>query len=180
MIIGLCGYKGTGKTTVADHLVKEYGFKRVNFKDGLIAELCKNMPLVIQELMTLHNMTVQDLFNIKPPIMRALMQNYGTEVRRGDNPDYWVERWKELVSETVGNIVTDDVRFFNELAAVGDKNGVLIRVTRDDITTGGEHLSEKEQEKFIEDFIIVGQPGSHNQVYKQVDDIITTIKNNND
>lgn len=108
------------------------------------------------------------------------MQNYGTEVRRGDNPDYWVERWKELVSETVGNIVTDDVRFFNELAAVGDKNGVLIRVTRDDITTGGEHLSEKEQEKFIEDFIIVGQPGSHNQVYKQVDDIITTIKNNND
>lgn len=180
MIIGLCGYKGTGKTTVANYLIKEHGFKPVNFKDGLIVELRKNFPLLLSELSQTYHMDIPKLFENKPAAMRTLMQEYGTEVRRNDDQEYWIKRWWEGVAGTRGNIVTDDVRFFNELAALGDKKGILIRVTRDDITTGGEHQSEKEQEKFIEDFTIVGQVGSHDAIYKQIDSIIQTIKSNND
>lgn len=180
MLIGLCGYKGTGKTTVANYLIKEYGFKPVNFKDALVSEIKKNFPLLLAELAKIYEMEVNELFDKKPPAMRALMQEYGTEVRRGDDEEYWVKKWWEGATGTRGNIVTDDVRFFNELSALGDKKGILIRVTRDDITTGGEHQSELQQEKFIEDFAIVGQAGSHEAIYKQLDAIIQTIKSNND
>jgi hypothetical protein len=35
MIIGICGLIGSGKGTVADHLVEEYGFQKVSFADAL-------------------------------------------------------------------------------------------------------------------------------------------------
>lgn len=181
MIVGLCGYKGTGKSTAADYLEKEYGFKRVNFKDGLIAELKQNFPILLEALKKYHCFSsVEDLFSIKPELMRALMQEYGTDVRRHDDENYWVKQWLAKIEEVGGNIVTDDVRFFNELTAVQQLDGVLIRITRPDVTTGGEHQSEKEQESFEADFLIEGVPGSHREIFKQIDSIIQTIKSNND
>lgn len=188
MIIGLCGYKGSGKSVVAKYLEENHGFKRVNFKDGLVAEMKERLPDVLNELCkvercvdTVDNserqFTVDELFEVKPSTMRALMQNYGTEVRRKDKDSYWVDKWLEKVKEVGGNIVTDDVRFFNELTAVTDQEGVLIRVKRDDITTGGTHASETEQESFVEHFTIDAVKGDHSGVYKQVEQIINTLKN---
>ena len=182
MIIGLAGYAGVGKSTVAEYLAKEHGFKRVNFKDALVAEMKERLPRTLEIMDNILNDLdgIDVLFQRKPELMRALMQEYGTEVRRADNPNYWVDQWKAKVEEVGGNIVTDDVRFFNELSAVGDTDGVLIRVTRSDITTGGTHASETEQEKFIEDFTIEGVKGEHASLYKQVDSIINTLKSNID
>jgi len=187
MIIGICGYKGTGKSTVAEYLAKNHKFKRVNFKDGLVAEMKERFPNTIKQIGSLigelnarQDYTEDELFAIKPTTFRAFMQEYGTEVRRADNQDYWVDKWKATVEEMKGNIVTDDVRFFNELAAIGDLDGILIRVTRPDVTSGGTHQSETEQEKFIEDFTINGEPGDHASIYKQIDEIINTLKSNTD
>lgn len=180
MIIGLCGYKGTGKTTAAEYLETEYGFQRINFKDGLIDELRGKFPILLSELSEVYKMNTKELFTLKPPAMRALMQEFGTEVRRTDNPNYWVNQWVSSVIGGEDNIVTDDVRFLNELTALGDMSGVLIRITRPDVTTGGEHASEKEQEGFVEDFTITGVPGSHKEIFKQMDSIIQTIKSNVD
>lgn len=180
MIIGLTGYKGTGKTTAAEYLQDEYGFKRLNFKDALIDELLEKFPTLLEKIADTYQMNVKELFTIKPPLMRALMQEFGTDVRRADNPDYWVEKWSIAAAKEGGNIVVDDVRFFNELAALGDNGGVLIRITRPDVTSGGEHQSETEQEKFIEDFTIDGVPGSHKEIYHQLDVIIQTLKSNTD
>jgi len=44
MIIGFVGFKQVGKSTAAKYLEKKYGAKRVNMKDGLVAELRKNFP----------------------------------------------------------------------------------------------------------------------------------------
>lgn len=184
MIIGLCGYKGSGKSVVAKYLEENHGFKRVNFKDGLVAEMKEKFPTLLQSISDNYVSrgyedcySVEELFYSKPPIMRALMQEYGTEVRRADNDSYWVDKWLEKVKEVGGNIVTDDVRFFNELYAITEQEGVLIRVKRDDITTGGTHASETEQEKFVEDFTIDAIKGDHSGVYKQVEQIINTLKN---
>lgn len=181
MIIGLCGYKGTGKTTAAEYLEKEYGFQRVNFKDGLVAEIKKNFPILLDELQQHYSYSsIADLFQNKPPLMRALMQEYGTDVRRHDDQDYWVKQWLNKVDEVGGNIVTDDVRFFNELTALTKHDGVLIRITRPDVITGGRHQSEMEQESFKEDFLVEGVPGSHREIFKQIDVIIQTLKSNVD
>lgn len=191
MIIGLCGFKGTGKTTVAEYLEKQYGFKRVNFKDGLVKEMKERLYYTLKEIAGVALLAspefqllckgkseeeiIDELFKLKPPVMRALMQNYGTEVRRGDNENYWVKKWVETVKETKGNIVVDDVRFFNELSALTELDGVLVRITRSDITEGGDHQSETEHLRFVEDFTIEGVPGSHESVYKAVDSILQDL-----
>lgn len=180
LVIGICGYKGSGKSTVAKHLVNEHGFMPINFKDALVSEVIAKFTEVLIELKKLYKLEQYELFEQKPAVVRALLQNYGTEVRRADDKDYWVKRWEEKVTGSNRNIVTDDVRFFNELTAIKGVNGILIRVKRDDITTGGTHTSETEQESFMEDFTIEGVKGSHDEIYKQVDSIIDTLKKNVD
>lgn len=89
------------------------------------------------------------LFDTKPQPFRALMQNYGTEVRRRDNADYWVNIWKDSVSGALKDkkhVVADDVRFLNEAKAVKDAGGILVKLMREDIQTTGNHVSETEQD----------------------------------
>lgn len=189
LIIGFCGYAGSGKSTAAKYLEEKYKFKRVNFKDGLVAEMKERLPDVLEaiakETMVSHDLdykcSVDELFEHKPPIMRALMQNYGTEVRRRDDSEYWVKKWVESVNNLkYPHIVVDDVRFFNELSALVEMDGILIRITRPDITSAGSHASETEQTKFVQDFLIEGEPNSHYAIYKQLDEVINIIKSNHD
>lgn len=176
MVIGLCGYAGSGKSEVAKYLEENYKFKRVNFKDGLVLHIRNRLPDTLNELAKIYDMSVDELFKKKPPAMRALMRNIGTDDKRLDNPDHWADMWNETVGILGGNIVADDVRFFNELSAVTEKNGILIRVVREDITNGGDHQSEKEQEKFIEDFTIVAVKGDIEGLHRQIDAVIAHIK----
>lgn len=179
MIIGLCGYAGTGKTTVADYLEKNHGFKKMNFKDGLVKEMKERLPDTLTAIAEQYGYeNVDDLFKMKPAIMRALMRNYGTEVRRADYENYWVDRWRQAIQSEEGRIVTDDVRFFNELAALEDFKGILIRVTRDDVKSGGTHQSETEQTTFVPHFTIEGVEGDHKSVYEQIESILDTIESN--
>lgn len=178
MIIGICGFARVGKSTAGQHLSKAHGFTQHNFKDGLIAEIKERFPHLLRELSQAYHMDEDKLFINKPPAMRALLQNYGTEVRRKDNPNYWVDRWQEAMPD--GNVVVDDVRFFNELDKITESGGVLIRIVRPDVTTGGDHQSEVEQTKFSEDFTVSVEPGAHDQLSKQLDKIISELKSNAD
>lgn len=178
MVIGLTGYKGSGKTTVAQYLEDHYGFKRVNFKDGLVDEMKERLPDVL-ELLRQYNgyPNVDYLFFHKPDLMRALMQNYGTEVRRKDDENYWVNRWSAAIFQhSITPVVVDDVRFLNEANAVRSNGGIIIRVERDDIESGGDHQSEVEQNQIEVDFTIRGKAGSHEEIFQQIRHIIETIK----
>jgi len=182
-IIGLCGFARSGKSTVAQHLVDNHKFEQVNFKDGLVAEMKERLPNTLKHLARAEtgnaHADIDWLFNNKPTIMRALMQEYGTEVRRADNKNHWVKTWIRSVMEK-NLIVVDDVRFQNEYDAVKDMGGIIIRVKRSDITTGGHHQSETEHLGFKEDFIIDAAPNDHAGAYAQLETIIDTIKINND
>ena len=185
MIIGLIGFKQVGKSTAANYLEEKYGFVRHNMKDALVAEVKQNFPDLLAEIVRQLELrrsefeivpwTVDRLFVDKPPLMRALLQNYGTEVRRRDNDNYWVNRWDTIARNTGlfrSNLVTDDVRFKNEAQAVIDRGGILIRLTRPDITTGGSHRSEIEQLEIIADYTIECEPGGQESLYAQLDEII--------
>lgn len=178
MIYGLVGLAGSGKSTAAKYMQDKYGFKRLNFKDGLVRELRERFPTLLTELEKIYYykdgvFTVDDLFDKKPPAMRALMQNYGTEVRRKDDPEYWVNQWKAIAySEPVQNIVTDDVRFLNEAQAVKDAGGKIIRIVRTDVTQALNHQSETEQFNIVHDYEIAVGPGEHEKLYTEIDKIL--------
>lgn len=179
MIIAFTGLAGSGKTTVADYVVSEHGFKKHNFKDGLVAEMLDNLPDVLNELKDTYACTLDELFKEKPPTMRALMQNYGTEVRRGDDKDYWVKRWCEGLFDS--HYVVDDVRFVNEARAVRDRGGIIVRVSRPDRNSNGyKHTSETEQSEIEPDFTIISNTGDLEGLYKQIEHVIHTLKSNSD
>lgn len=179
MIIGLIGFKQVGKSTAAKYLEEKYGFVRHNMKDALVAEIKQNFPDLLRQLAFEqgwdgHDASAIDLLFVeKPPAMRALLQNYGTEVRRKDCDTYWVEKWIDG-SWSIPKIVTDDVRFLNEAKVVKDAGGILIRLTRSDITTGGSHPSETEQLEIEADYTIECAPGDHEHLYRELDNIAGT------
>lgn len=155
MIIGLTGKKQNGKSTAAQYIAEKYGFVRLNFKDALVAEIRERFPGLLQEIANIMEQTNYDgmnpwtvdrLFKDKPPLMRTLLQNYGTEVRRKDYDDYWVVQWLKKATKHQ-HVVVDDVRFLNEAQAVRDMGGVLIRIIRVDYDNTDSHSSEMEMDK---------------------------------
>lgn len=176
MIIGLTGKKQSGKSTVATHLARVHGFERVNFKDALCEEVLERFPTVLELLADSCNMTIPQLFTEKPPFMRVLLQNYGTEVRRGDDPDYWTRKWKERALDHVqpAQIVVDDVRFQNEAEAVRDLGGIIVRITRRtvDLTEPDYHQSETEMDSIEADYTIEARDGELYNLYHAIDELV--------
>lgn len=180
MIVGFVGFAKSGKTTASDHLVETNRFKKINFKDALVEEIKRNFPDLIREVclfMEKHfwegvKWDADRLFNEKPPIWRALMQNYGTEVRRKDNPNYWTSQWKEQARQALKEgyqVVVDDCRFLNEEQAIRDLGGKIIRIVRTDISEAGEHQSEVEQLQIKNDTTITVAKGEHQKLYELLD-----------
>lgn len=186
MIIGLVGFKQVGKSTAAKYLEEHWGFQRHNMKDALVAEIKKNFPRLLRQIYDETGNTWIDqermfdwLFENKPPLMRALLQEYGTEVRRGDRDSYWTDQWDQNTFSARAlkqNIVVDDVRFLNEAEAIKKRGGVIVRLTRPDVPTGGSHASETEQLQIGADYTISCEQGDVEKLYKELDEIISSQK----
>lgn len=155
-IIAFTGHKGNGKST-ASNKVREVlegqnlTVVRINFKDGLVSTMREKLSGTLGEMAILLNSNLERLFDEKPPIMRKLMQEIGTEVYRGMDNDYWVNQWKIMVEGMKDDVVVivDDVRFQNEFDAVKSLGGTVTRIiatNKDKVVD--EHQSEKEQDGF--------------------------------
>lgn len=129
-IIGLSGFAGTGKTTVAEYLVRRHGFVRLSF-----AAAVKDITAAAfgWERSKLEGVNPQDRVWRETPdpfwssrmgrdfSPRTAMQYLGTDIFRAQVlPSIWcdniIAKIRALPSET--NIVIDDVRFTNERAAL--------------------------------------------------------------
>ena len=188
MIIGLTGKKRSGKTTASDYLMYrfnghliDFNSVRINFKDALLDELRANFPALLQAIADSYDhsdydgmdpWTVDKLFREKPPMMRALLQNYGTEVRRGDDPLYWIRRWNQRAKEEQRHVITDDVRFLNEAQAVKDLGGIVVRIVREDLPSTDTHQSEAEMDQIEPDYTISVKTGEHEKLYDFLDFLI--------
>lgn len=176
MIIGLTGLKQSGKTTVADYLVKEHGFVKINFKDALVADIKERFPELIKELEYIYEFDVTELFDLKPPAMRALMQNYGTDVRRADDPNYWVKQWEKAIMDTDKHIIVDDVRFMNEAMSLVTHGGIVVKVERVGQENTDTHQSETEQAEIKPDFTISAEKGDLAKLYGTIEGILDELK----
>lgn len=161
-IVGIAGAMGSGKDAVAAWLVKHHGFRRVAFADSLKDEVRARFRRTLLRISAYVGPYVDSpigpdqerhlvqppseearldwLIREKPPIVRELLQEYGTEVRRGDEPDYWLKAWTARCAG-LARVVVPDVRFPNEAAMITARWGRLIRVDRPG-SAGGGHSSE--------------------------------------
>jgi hypothetical protein len=64
---------------------------------------------------------------------RWVLQYWGTEVcRHGFHDDIWIASVENKMRKTADNIVISDVRFPNEIRAIHNAGGVVVRIKRGD------------------------------------------------
>lgn len=195
MIIGICGFKGSGKDTLASFLC-DRGFKKLSMSDPLkdaISDLFNWDRFLLQgdsirsrkwretpdsEWEELAGKGIFKEDNHITP--RLVLQKVGSELFRDKvHPDFWVLCMKKRIaailkeaSQTGDNlrgIVIPDIRFSNEVQLCD----YVVRITRptDPKDVSNLHISETEHLKFKYD-LIVNNNGAIYDLEKYADDIL--------
>lgn len=131
-IIGITGYKRSGKNTVADIIKKHYPeYCLYAFADPLK----KAVSLV-------YDVNVEDLsneeFRSKPSYLlggntfRYALQKIGTEGFRAVHANTWIDCAARFI-QTKENVIITDVRFTNEASFIKQQNGIIISVSRSSV-----------------------------------------------
>jgi len=172
LIVGIGHRVGAGKDTAAKFFI-EQGFTRLAFGDSLKEELLLLMGETLKEIVRVYMRVVHEhgfslvlpyeeeafstdenkewwdvrlrklLWEEKPPIVRRILQEYGTEVRRGDDENYWVQKLAQKIKDkNIERVVISDLRFQSEARWIKYCGGFNIKIIRDSVPIlahSGEH-----------------------------------------
>lgn len=141
MIVGVCGFIGSGKDTIADYLVNFHEFRRDSFastlKDAVSAVFGWDRTLLEGRTKEAREWREEidpwwaERLSMPTLTPRWILQYWGTEVcRKGFHDDMWVASLENKMRQTKDNIVISDVRFENEVAAIKKAGGIIVRVVR--------------------------------------------------
>jgi hypothetical protein len=144
MRIGLTGYAKSGKDEVADVLVQEYGFVKVNMSDALDKYLSILNPIIDHDWTYADYVEEVGFTKAKEcHEVRRLLQAFGTEVGRAIDEDMWV-REVAKIAEQHERVVTTGIRYRNEHVP----GMLLIRVNRPGFGPLNSHSSESLDDVF--------------------------------
>lgn len=140
MIIGVCGFIGSGKDTVADYLTNFHGFRRESFanslKDSVASVFGWDRTMLEGRTKQAREWREQqdDWWSArlgKPITPRWVLQYWGTEVcRHGFHDDIWIASLENKLRNSKDDIVISDCRFPNEIKSIKNAGGIVVRVTR--------------------------------------------------
>ena len=186
-IIAVCGYKRSGKDTIAKYLNKKYNYKHLKITYKLKECLKLLYDLRDHELETDKKEKINKKWNVTP---RKLMQFIGTEIFQYKIqeilPDidkkFWIKTF--LTDSLVNNlrnkkdfhIVISDIRFIHEYEELKKLNIPIsvIKVTNDNIMIDSNeelHISEREFIKIPYDKEILNN-STFDDMYKKIDEYI--------
>lgn len=144
MIIGICGFIGSGKDTVADYLVNFHEFRRESFastlKDAVSAVFGWDRMLLEGRTKEAREWREQvdpwwaarlDMPTLTP---RWVLQYWGTEVcRKGFHDDIWIASLENKLRNSKDHVVISDCRFPNEIASIRNAGGQIVWVQRGEL-----------------------------------------------
>ena len=179
MLIGICGRAGAGKDTTAEILRENHGFATLAFADALREEIVhafavnpgifsRDQKGRAQDALAVQrcgdpdfilSMAQQKIDLEAPRSPRQIMQWWGTEFRRAQDPLYWVSRTALAIDAMVragrSRIALTDVRFPNEAQLVRRLLGVIWRIQRSTADHASiQHESESKLDLLLPDSII--------------------------
>lgn len=183
IIVALTGLAGVGKDTVADYLVEHHGYTKLAFADALRDEVGRafdvSVKLLTQRETKEHPMSALalrrcmdgefvnriwvhlDKLDLSAPRSpRQIMQWWGTEYRRANNPHYWLDafttQFVKAHSEGQHRFVVTDVRRANEAELLRELGGSLWQITRPGFDPEpGAHSTETTGAEFAPDHQLV-------------------------
>jgi hypothetical protein len=141
MIIGVCGFIGSGKDTIADYLVNIHQFRRESFanslKDAVAQVFGWNRDMLEGRTRQSREWREQvdpwwsKRLNMPDLTPRWILQYWGTEVcRRAFHDDIWIAALENKLRNSQDDIVISDCRFPNEIKSIQNAGGKVIRVVR--------------------------------------------------
>lgn len=135
MVIGLAGLPTAGKNAAGDILKNDFGFRLTSFAEPLRQEVKEAIDSDFYIPNDATSISIEFGYKLgsfvlvakdlgldpwqKPtsPVMRRLLQIWGTELRRAQDPNYWVKRYRvSMYPEYFKDWAITDVRFPNEKA----------------------------------------------------------------
>lgn len=151
VLIAICGFKGSGKSTVASRIRWQLNARRVRFA-GPLKGMLAAFGLTEDEIEGgLKEAPCEKLCGKTP---RHAMITLGTEWgREMIGPDIWTRAWERAAKSALDqglDVITEDLRFPNEFEAVRRLGGLVLRVVRPGLAAG-EHESEAHAMSFQAD-----------------------------
>lgn len=194
-IIGLTGPNGAGKDTAASMLaglIKSYDHMPavIAFADALYEEVAAAYEVDVQSLkrrdtkekpvwwlglrhchdpefaIVTGPMRQGDMLDTHPRSPRQILQWWGTEYRRAQQPSYWVQRLQAKVQELqaagISHVLVTDVRFADEADCIRAMGGQIWRIHRPNLQTQGTgHVSEVTGQEFAPEATITNESTLH-------------------
>lgn len=187
MLVGLAGYKRSGKDTVANCLVERYRYKKFAFADKLRDEAEKINPFILSAGMDLRSLLNRSggwekVKYVRGYETREILRGLGAAMRSANKNVFVEEMEARLASEFPGafdsatpvRAVVSDVRMPNELSMIRRLGGVLVQVTRDGAEFDGHEteagFSEREYDA------VLANDGSVVDLYRAVDRLMADLK----
>jgi hypothetical protein len=141
MLIGVCGFIGSGKDTVADYLVNFHEFRRESFastlKDAVAAVFGWDRIMLEGRTKAAREWREQidpwwaERLNMPGLTPRWVLQYWGTEVcRKAFHDDIWIASLENKLRNSRDHTVISDCRFPNEISAIKNAGGRIIWVKR--------------------------------------------------
>ena len=144
MIIGVCGFIGSGKDTIADYLTNFHGFRRESFANSLkdaVAQvfgwdrtMLEGRTKQAREWREQVDPWWAERLNMPNLTPRWVLQYWGTEVcRRSFHDDIWIASLENKLRNSTDDIVISDCRFPNEIKSIKDAGGIIVWVKRGEL-----------------------------------------------
>jgi len=140
MIIGICGFIGSGKDTAADFLVNFHNFKRESFA-ATLKDAVANVFGWDRDMLEGRTQASRDWRECNdewwssrlgmPITPRWVLQNWGTNVLRAHfHDDIWIASLENKLRTAKDNIVITDCRFPNEITGLKAQGAKVVWVQR--------------------------------------------------
>jgi hypothetical protein len=143
--IGFSGRKGSGKDTMGRYFLKSFpNAIQISFAGELKNEAQQFLDKIregfdekpddmnseiYERLKEIALKTKDEKVSSHSKNMTTVLQIYGTEYRRSNNPNYWVEKVERIIKQNPEKIYCiTDARFLNELEMLYDNNCFLVKL----------------------------------------------------
>lgn len=188
-IILLNGKKRSGKNFIGGLLNKYLTnvglkIKEVSFAYHLKNDVCIMLGITMDELEYHKDLGTEFQIGEKKFSIRTILQKYGTEVRRAENDDIWLERaMPDIFDNDADVIIVTDWRFKSEHAYLTsnavhendlrdcDYDVIDVNIQNDNIVSTDTHASENDLNDFVFDNII-----KNDTVYDDEDEAYQELK----
>lgn len=180
IILGLCGKKRSGKSTLANHLVQNHGFVSITIAEPLKETIGRRLFYLTEEqLYGAEKDIVDPRWDCTP---RSIWQSVGRYLRDQFGEDFLGKRALYRVGELLViypkgvRAVISDIRLPRELEMIDLVGGLTCRVIKEGQESEDQDETETSLDNYETNFTITAPPGDLEEIYKQADKLMEGLE----